>query len=218
MAENDKSKWLWRIVGWVIQHWGWLAPFVGGIAVAAATPFNKYLQVFAPVSYVVAFILGAMLAGIAALIVTVVLHIYAKSKYWNHVTAKVPEGIDPMQQLFTEERVDPRAISNPVNLIVRGKDFHRCEIIGARLTYLFYNCKFVTQPQFVSCNYISNPGPFPSGQNNIFVFENCNFTDCKFYFMTVLFSEPQARALMKGGGFTDGWIVPPLPEAKAPSK
>jgi hypothetical protein len=118
--------WAWKDFNKVALLLGWAMSFV---LPAWATWAMSALQAWAPLSWVAAGFLGAIIAAIGYAI-------FARARLW-FVNAWVmdafyrePDRINPLDDIFRNRRINIADLISPIEPTIRGKTFIDCELLG----------------------------------------------------------------------------------------
>ncbi|WKL57539.1 hypothetical protein Q1W73_00705 [Asticcacaulis sp. ZE23SCel15] len=141
----------------------------------------------------------ATLAG--TLVVAIIAMVLVKAKGWyqdekmRQKWRETPRSVNPLDTEFHKLRIDISSLANPFNKTIVGKKFTECELIGPAV-FVFMGTGSATYGNFVSCDIcVVRPGWI----YNVIVFENCNFTHCKFYNCTIFISPDMIPAFKSMG-------------------
>jgi hypothetical protein len=202
------------IAGFVINNWQWCATTGVGLIMALLAWLTGTLQIYAPFSYGAAFLIAALSAAIIFAAAAWAKERFAKSLYWNHVT-QPSTNVNPLDTSFSGMRISLEQIANPETRVIEGKTFVGCEVVGRRLSFLYYSCHYNGYLGWAACDLISLPltkGMKVPNYNNLFIVRNCIFKDCKFFYQTMLFSDHDAADMvekLQNGTPRDWVIIPP---------
>ena len=215
MEDQSRGK-LWTkvlgVVSFIGGNWEWLAAIAVRLATAMTGRFSDFLAQYGPISYVLAFLCGSVLAMLVLSLGSVVRERAAKRAYWHHFRQPAAT-VNPMSSTFTGLRLAPSDIADPVTRIIRDKTFVGCELLGRRLVFMFSGCHLHAPVGVSECDFMS----MPSEDNrtivpirNAYKFQDCTFKGCKFYYQTMLFPERNAVEFVANGAIPrDQWMVPP---------
>jgi hypothetical protein len=206
-------KWSIAVGGFLLDHWAWIASTGVGLVVAVLTALTKPLRAYAPASYAAAFLATVLVVMALIALAGFFAERIAKRGFWNHVREPV-KTVNPLDATFTGIRVAAGDIADPETRVIVGKTFVGCEIVGRRLTLMFSSSILQNVRGAFGCDFISVP--IAQGQHiqtrNTFIFHQCVFRDCKFYYMTMLFSHYDAQVMINTNQVPrDQWLVPPPP-------
>jgi hypothetical protein len=133
------SSWLWTITGGVMTAW----------ATRAAGVFSQ----FAPFSWVVAGLLGALIAALSGLLIAYLRYLLIKAKAYSDWSKKDTEGVNPIDLEFHKRRIHITDIANPFSRIISGKRFIDCELMGPCNIVLGPNIKLMGI-SFMDCDVV----------------------------------------------------------------
>lgn len=213
MAESRFSR-LLSIAGFILDHWPWITSPVFGALMTWVVSVTPALRPYAPISYVVAFVLTTLLVMAIILLGTWAAERIAKRNWWKEATQPI-RSVNPLETTFSNIRVALMEFADPETRAIRGKTFVGCEIIGRGLTFVYSGCYFQDGAIWAGSDFISmpvndetqNPMRGPTIKDGFSV-EGCVFRSCKFYFQTAVFPEPNAREIARVGQGLN-WLVPP---------
>lgn len=178
---GKKLGWLWSSFGNIVTIAGWI--FTSALLAWATKVTGVFVQ-YQPLSWVVAGFVGALVGGLAILLVGFgqALSIQAKAR---RLMIREGDAIDPMQTIFQNKRIRISDLVNPFEQVVTKKKFINCELIGpANLIPLIGGGKFASNNFTNSDSVEIREGAIP--QNAILLLD-CDFESCRFYKVTLLF-------------------------------
>jgi hypothetical protein len=166
------AAWLWENFGKIALLIGWAMSFA---VPAWATWAMTALEVWSPLSWVVAGFLGMLIAA-------VIYAIAARARLW-FVNAKAtdefyrqPDRINPLDDTFRDRRLSIANLAPPFEPVIRRKTFIDCELIGpanAGLSATVPGAGTMNGVHFINCNACKV-------RDNIFVSTGIMFEDCTF--------------------------------------
>lgn len=160
------------------------ASFTGAL-VGWATWFAGLFQQYAPASWVIAAVLGALCGVLIMLLATIARERLQLIRFREQVFTA--SQINPLDPMFTGRRLRLVDLAPPVGPFIDQKTFTDCEIIGPA-NVMFAGCHFVGSGGNIVDGIVIKPGFLPS---NGFGFRGCTFTRCRFYLMTFMVPEPE---------------------------
>lgn len=174
-------------------------------AVEAAGLFQQY----SPLSWVV--------AGFAGVAVWVALYVAWQWGFYWRVRARFNAAmlergsvLNPMKQLFTDERIFINDLVLPSYPIIHGKTFVNCDLIGPGCIYFYVNttAQPIRYPR-IDAVWVA-PKAKPTSMANAFFFDQCTFTNCSFQRITLLVDI--SRQDWKDNPHLNWISIPPSPE------
>ena len=90
--------------------------------------------------------------------------------------------VNPLDDVFDRKRVDINIFASPFVDAVEDKTFTNCEFFGPAVI-TFHNCSVGSI--FRWCDFVKMP-PGPVQAQNILIFKDCTFNNCKFIRITLL--------------------------------
>ena len=168
----------------------WLFTLAGGVLTGWAAYAAGLFSAYAPFSWVVCGISGA-------LVVAAIFWLVAKASYWivQAKWAKVwnspGDGVNPMDDSFSRKRIKINDFVSPAHGLIENKVFDRCELIGPALVLL--NGGQMHSPQLLDCNFVCCKDNVPVF--NAIVLKDSSLINCKLYRMTFLISESSTGIL-----------------------
>ena len=120
-----------------LLHWGPLvigtggAAWLGGWATAATSAFGAY----SPASWVFGGLLGAGLFALVVSLWTSARTRMVRLKFASAMSEK-PPTVNPLDGVFTKQRISADSFRNHFNEPVEGKTFVDCELIGPAVIFL----------------------------------------------------------------------------------
>jgi hypothetical protein len=180
-----------------------------GALVGWATWVAGLFQQYAPASWVIAGILGALVGALIMLVAAFARERIQMVKFRNWVFSA--HQINPLDAMFNSRRIRLVDLAPPIGPFITGKTFIDCEIIGPA-NIMFSSCHF-QQCGGEVVDGIVIKAPFQP--SNGFGFKNCTFTRCKFYLLTFMITEADFQFFYENHGGLN-WITerpnePPLP-------
>lgn len=158
-----------------------------GAALAWLAHVTAFLQPYAPFSWGIAALIGAIGFALAVLVIA---HIRSAI-----VTASIrrkfyegSEKLNPVVSQFQEQRIFVSDLVPPFELVIRNKTFIKCEIIGPANVVL-------SGPGLIKDSSIINCAASKMSDKSQFIpasvmFENCQFLECKL--VNLLFLVPSS--------------------------
>ncbi len=181
----------WDLVTWAAGTlWTLFGGTMTGWAAFIANPFPAY----APLSWVVAGLIGAAFSAFIFWLVARSQHWLARAK-WTRTFSSPGDGVNPMDDNFIRKRIKINDFVSPAHAVIQGKTFDRCELFGPS-TVMFGNGAMVG-PQMYDCNFICIKNGVTI--HNAIQFDQCSLINCKVYRCNVLVSENDVNS------------VPPVP-------
>lgn len=154
-----------------------------GALVGWATWLAGLFQQYAPASWVIAGVLGALVGALIMLVAALARERMQLVKFRNGVFSA--HQINPLDVMFNSRRIRLVDLAPPLGPYIIGKTFIDCEIIGPA-NIMFTGCHFQQSGGEVVDGIVIKAPLQPS---NGFAFKNCTFTRCKFYLMTFMVVE-----------------------------
>jgi hypothetical protein len=190
MGESRRKRGLFGMVASNLDTIAAVAKFVipasfTGAVVGWATWFAGLFQQYAPASWVIAGVLGALCGSAIMLLAIITRERLQLIRFRNNVF--IASAINPLDNMFTGRRLRLVDLAPPVGAFIENRTFTDCEIIGPA-NVMFEGCSFVRSGGEVVDGIVIKPGFLP---RNGFGFRNCTFTRCKFYLMTFMIPEPE---------------------------
>jgi hypothetical protein len=158
------------------------ASFTGAL-VGWATWFAGIFQQYAPASYVVAGLIGALLGALIMLLTTVARERLQLIRFRN--SAFDASGINPLDTTYQQKRIRVVDLAPPVGFIIEGKTFIDCDIVGP-VNLVFADCIFHGNSGVVVDAVVVKQGLDPQ---HGYGFRNCIFRQCRFFSVTFLVRE-----------------------------
>lgn len=143
------------------------------------------LKTYGPFSYVISGIFGAAL--VALIFATFGWFRYANSRasYLNRITTP-PSAIDPFQSVFSQKRIDPKFLAEPITRLVSNKTLVNCELIGPG-AIVFSGCHFQGKNKVGNCDFVQfEQGLTANEFQNPIIFQGCTFRDCSMFHLILL--------------------------------
>lgn len=186
-------------------------PLFGGTAVMSAVTglaawATKQLEEWAPLSYLVAAVAGAIvfvaIFGAAVVIRNAMIMGSIRRRFYEG-----GERIDPMKRQFDRQRVKIADLAPPMGGPIKEKTFEECEILGpANIVLLGTGSSMLAGNTFSKTDAISTAdGAQP---NTAVIFLNCRFINCHFFEVAIFLHEgvyDAANTAISGLN----WITPP---------
>jgi len=184
------------------------ASFTGAL-VGLATWFAGLFQQFAPASWVIAGVLGALVGALIVFFIAVARERLQVIRFRNSVFSI--SQVNPLDPMFNGKRLRLVDLVPPVGPFIEGKTFVDCELIGPA-NVMFQGCVFYASGGEIVDGIVIKAGFKP---RNGIGFKNCTFTRCRFYLMTFMVPEPEFDFFYNGHPGLN-WITekpnePPLP-------
>lgn len=167
------------------------ATLVGALTGWAAW-FAGLLQQYAPLSWVVAGLVGA-------LIVTAILMAMSISRlWWVNTTLQKQfyqggDKINPVETVFRNQRIKLEDLMAPTIRDLKGKTFHGCDLLGpivlSPIGGHFDTC------HWIACDHVlvrlrpGRHGMLISNSQNSYSVVDCRFLNCRFFHVTFLLPE-----------------------------
>ncbi|MES1200952.1 MAG: hypothetical protein ABUS57_05835 [Pseudomonadota bacterium] len=162
---------------------------VGTGVTAWAASTVHVLQAYAPLSWIFAGLIAFLILALGNMA-------FGVGAFWR-TTAKIRasfyrerDRVNPLEQLFRNQRIAIHDLITPFERRVEEKTFIDCELIGPANIYISASgtgsISFVGNTFLPSETVLVRDGVH---MPNVIVFHNCAFTRCKFYGVTLFFSE-----------------------------
>jgi hypothetical protein len=196
-----------------IRFGRWLLPIVGGIVTTWAAALTPALRVYAPFSYVVAALLGAVMVALALALMSWSTAALFRAMYYAR-SARPSDTPNPLDKTFTHRRIRLVDFCDPVTRVIRGKTFVECELVGPAVA-LFSGCRLIGSGgplEAVGCNFISARDGDGLQYNGIFM-DDCTLQNCRYLSLTMIFNKWTADNMDKGGGIP--WLNERTPPASS---
>ena len=188
-------KWLSAIIGFFADHWPvvqigwrWVLSIGGGAMSGWAAWATDALKAYAPFSYVFSFILGACIVALIFSAFGWFRYAVSRASYLNRLTMPTA-SVDPFQSVFSQKRIDPQFLAEPITRIVDGKTFVNCELIGPG-SIVFSGCSFQGKTKVGNCDFVQfEQGLTLNGFQNPIIFQGCTFRDCSMFYLILLIQD-----------------------------
>ena len=184
---------MWTRIKQFISDWGSSLTFadyafrIGGAvglgsALTWATSATAALAIYAPAIYVMAAAVGVLCAsGIYALMA-----IARRQSAYALALADmkaIPRSVNPLEHRFERQRFNLNEFQNPFSVIVDGKEFIDCEILGHG-AMMFGSNTTTIQPRLYGCDMVLLKKTVRI--ETFIVFKNCRFINCRFRRITIM--------------------------------
>jgi hypothetical protein len=171
---------------------------------AWATHASAWLASYGPIGWVAAGFAGLCIFVILAWVCVITYGKIQLSSLNRRLLSRA-DAVNPLDTHFHRKRIFLQSFLAPSGDPVEGKTFSQCEIVGP-LNIIPFGC-LITKSLYVSSDYImvSNDAINLGTIRNGHVFRNCQFTECKFYFVSFLISEAAFELFDRAGGCN--WIT-----------
>lgn len=181
----------------------------------AASAVNV-LDVFSPLSWVLAGFTGLALCAIAYSAIGVGAFWWTTAKI-RSVWAREHHTVNPLDTVFEKQRINVADLVTPFDRVVANKTFIDCELVGPANLYISatHNSSMAMKGSiFNPCEAVMVTNE--AVVHNAINFNDCVFTNCKFYAVTLFFREyafAGANRLVLGLNWITPTITnPPQPE------
>ena len=171
-------------------EWGARALFTGGAGLMAGwtAAATKTLTEYAPLSYVLAGLAGALFAALFLAAWAGFRSLIAKVRYLAQFERKV-DSINPLEDLFNKRRIDMQGFRNPMNQPAINKSFVDCELYGPVVVF-FQGHSILVDSQITNCDFVKVREGVPV--HSVTVFNNISIRRCKLFRLTILVPEGAA--------------------------
>lgn len=139
---------------------------------------------YAPFSWLIAGLAGALICSVIAFLSTKSLFWFAQAK-WARMWSRPSDNVNPLDDSFVRRRILINDFVSPAHWIIESKNFDRCELIGPTLVLL--NNVHLHSPQMFDCNFVACKDNYPA--HNIVVLKDVNLINCRLYRLTFLVPE-----------------------------
>jgi hypothetical protein len=140
----------WDVISAVLS---WLWTIGGGVMSAWATYTAGLFAQYAPLSWVAAGLVGALLAAWAALSISYVRYLLTKMKAYQSWSQRAPGGINPVDREFHKQRIQLADIANQFSRLISDKRFIDCELTGP-CNLIFIGGVTATNATFMDCDIV----------------------------------------------------------------
>lgn len=172
---------------------------IGAIGTAGATGWaayaTKWLNQFAPISWVIASLLGATIFMFLYWLWATARLRVSKARLYGAIPER-PFSINPLDASFEKKRIDIFELRDPVTHIVHDKTFTECELIGKGGVATFSGCRFDGWEGSLGVDFIVlRDDQKEFAFNNVTVFTKCTLKRCKYFNMIMMFNREAADIL-----------------------
>jgi hypothetical protein len=200
-------------------EWRWsLANLLWGVGVLASATLPAWavgsmniFSAYAPLSWVLAGMIGFLLFCLGFTLYAVAKHKVVRSRY-DAKALEAGGGANPLERTFQKKRIFLNQFCMPSNPYVHDKTFIDCEIIGPANIYLAGNNN-ISDVLLPKCDAVVLSQPVMP--LNAYGFTSCTFQRCSFQRVTFLVSRKEYD--MSKGQWWLNWIAescePTLPKA-----
>ena len=144
------------------------------------------MKAYEPLSWVVAFLVGALLVSAVFGVGAWFRALIARARYLNNLE-KPENPINPFDSTFSRKRIYHRSLADPVTRMVNRKTLVECEIIGPGAA-VFSGYDFGGGTILGNVDLIEiDMGLSSKDFCNLTIFNDCTFRDCKIYNLVLLF-------------------------------
>lgn len=161
-------------------------PVIGGVVGGAGAYFTSFMSAWAPFSWIVGALIGAILVQVWSLARAAQGEREERRRRISML--EPPKGhVRPLQQRFEGERIYVSDLMPPLGYTIVGKEFRDCEIIGP--ANIHFSSTRTHGTSLLECGFINCDGVITKNSvtvNNVAVFQDCTFKDCRFYKATIL--------------------------------
>ncbi|MEP2757862.1 hypothetical protein [Parvibaculum sp.] len=220
-----KNGWLQRALkiepGISLGQWIWdrianngqtIITLLGGGLMTYLAAVTDWLEPWGPVGY------GAVGLVSAVFIAASISSIYAVFSWGKQRSAnaratdryyEAGDRINPLETAFVAKRINLSDLLPPLGDTISAKTFRNCELVGP--LNIFPNGCTISNCGYVNCDHVViTARPMENGYlahrvHNGYVFEHCQFIDCKFFFVSFLVPAMGVEDFTKGGGCN--WIT-----------
>lgn len=183
----------------------WAPPVVGTLISAAgsatATYATEKLKAYAPLSWVISGLFGALAFSFFYWLWSVARFNIAKQNLTNKYLEQVPI-VNPLLDTFTSQRIDLRAFHNPYDQYLRGKNFTDCELMGPIVLYPG-DRSIIANNEIFRCDFVKVRAG--SRVKNAIAIQDVSITRCKIYEVTFLVTPDMVAAFDQTPGIH--WIT-----------
>lgn len=158
----------------------WAARLIGGLAMVWLTWLTDTMSTYAPLSYGVAFLLGAVAISLVLALTGLFRVQLARARIFNKFERN-PGSVNPLENNFSKQRIELNKIASPIGNEIAEKTFIDCELVGPLNIYLQKGNAFINM-QIINCNFVVTR----RGVNlyNMAELRDCTFTRCTLYGIT----------------------------------
>jgi len=160
------------------------------------------LDNFAPFSWVLAAMIGAVLFLIAAMAFAAIRVKLSERRILQRHEIELPP-FNPLDDLFTRQKIDIQQFKKPLPLANEGKSFIGCEIYGPAVV-LFGNNSTIIDNEVMDCDFIVTKNK--ASVCNVILFTGVTIKNCKLINLTLLMPPNLARELEKAAPGAN-WIT-----------
>lgn len=170
-------------VDFVIAKIGTILPLLFGLLMGYLAAATKWLNVYGPIAWGVAFLLGFLVFGAGWWVVAIAQRVIAQTRFARR--REETAAINPLDDHFTRRRINLFDFFHPYYQSIKAAKFLDCELYGPAVIYpmagTFLNTNFNGCEAVIVKLHTSVIGA--TG------FENCTFERCTFYRVTFLFTK-----------------------------
>lgn len=176
--------WGWTNLGNISLLGGWILSFA---LPAWAVHAVKLFSIYAPASWVAAGFGGMILAALSWLFASMARRRWVRSAYDARMLAQ-GGAVDPMHKTFERKRIFLNEFALPSHVIIEGKTFIDCEIVGPANILLEYG-NSIDDPKAPICDAVI----LATGRQffNGYLFRNCSFRSCSLQRITLFITEAE---------------------------
>lgn len=178
---------------------GWIMRIAGGVMTAWAAWATTTMQGYAPLSYVVAFLVGALLVS-AIFAVTGWFRVELIKAKIHAKLLKEPSNFDPLESHFHKKRLNISQLSSPINNEINQKSFTKCEILGPADVYIGTG-NIITRNRIGNCNFIAVKRGIPLF--NVINMVHCSIDDCEVFGINFFVHPDAVRHIPDGHWITE---------------
>ena len=189
------GEYVWRALQalWVIG--------VGGMTGWAAAA-SDWLNAYGPISWITAGLLGALVVCVCLALGGIFKDRMARARVWS-IMSSTPKSINPLDNIFTNQRIDLNDFHSPFYEPAIGKTFVDCELLGpCVLAFVGTSINGLTA---IECDFVKVDEN--ASVKTAVVFVNANIKRCKIYRATVLMGQTDVRNFESVAGKV-AWINP----------
>jgi hypothetical protein len=186
MAGQQRGLWgyFFRLLDRAANYWQAIAAtgILGvGVVTGWAASAVDALTAYAPLCWVIAGLLGALLAAAIFFAVQLGVRLWIRNR-WNVLLMAQPEPINPVDKTFENRRIRISEMVVPSHRILANKTFIDCEIVGPANLYWFRgNAAAIPHGPKIDAVYLEPKTTFYNG----IVLDGCIFRNCSFFNITL---------------------------------
>jgi hypothetical protein len=199
----------------LFEHSTTVLALVTWLTGSVVAKYTQFLKPYAPYSFVLAGLVAAVLVLAMIGLGNFSFQQAAKRRFWDHVKEPA-RTVNPLAATFDGERIFIADVADPSQRWIQGKTFTNCEIVGRRISLVFFGCTFHNPVQFYYCDLISAAviaGQAAPPIATALTVRDCVFINCRFYSATLVFPHFNARQFIAAGiAAAQQWLVPPPPQ------